>query len=78
MFGGILSIVLEEFLIIKKFARWKLRGMVSRNCIPENSQTQTTCWRVNIEPEVRANTPELTMSWINEVEMAGFIGLRLR
>ena len=31
------------------------------------------CWRVNFKTEVYASTstPELNMSWINEVEMAG-------
>ena len=33
------------------------------------------CWRVNFKTEVcvSASTPELNMSWINEVEMAGFL-----
>ena len=33
------------------------------------------CWRVNFETEVyvSTSTPELTMSWINEEEMAGCI-----
>ena len=30
------------------------------------------CWRVNFKTEVRVSTPilQLTMSWINEVELA--------
>ena len=34
------------------------------------------CWEVNFNTEVcvRTSTPELTMSWINEVEMAGSFG----
>ena len=57
-----------------KIVRWKLRGMPSRNCIPEKFQTQMT-FSVG-ESTSRPNcvcTPFtlLTMSWVNEVEMDG-------
>ena len=37
---GIPLVVLEE--LIPKIERWKLRGVLSRNCTSENSQTQMT------------------------------------
>ena len=49
--------------------------MLSRNCITEDSQTPDDFqfWRVSFKTEVcvSTSTPELTMSWINEVELAG-------
>ena len=70
---GILRVVLEELVL--KIVRWKLRGMLFRNCISENSQTQWTfqCWKVNFMTEVCVSTStlELTTSWINDAEMTG-------
>ena len=37
---GIPRVVLEELVL--KIVRWKLRGMLSRYCISENSQTKMT------------------------------------
>ena len=49
--------------------------MLSGTFISENSQTQMTfsAGEVSFKTEVcvSTSTPELTMSWINEVEMAG-------
>ena len=60
--------VLDEFIL--KNALWKLRGMLSRKCTAENSQTQMTfqCWGVGCKTEVCVVSSPLT--WINEVEMA--------
>ena len=57
--------------------RWKLRGMLFSELhfwkFPNPDDFQ--CWRVNFKTEVCVSTatPELTMSWINDVEMAGSI-----
>ena len=49
--------------------------MLSRKCLPEKfpDPDDFQCWRVSFKTEVCLSTPtpELTMSWINEVEMAG-------
>ena len=59
MIPGILCIVREEFVL--KIV-WKLGGMLSLNWISENSQTTVL--------EMSTPYPQLTMSWINEVEMS--------
>ena len=64
-------IVLEELIL--KIVWWKLRGILSRTCMSENSQTQVTFnVGVNFRTEVCANTPcaKLTMPCIKEVEIA--------
>ena len=73
-----LRVVLEELVL--KFVSSKRRGTLSRNCISENFQTQVICnvddfqcWSVSFKTEVCVSTStlELTMSCINEMEMAG-------
>ena len=68
---GILCNVLEELIL--KIEWWKLRSMLSRNCISENSETLVT-FNVGgsfLGPKsVQTRLPQLTMSWINAVEMA--------
>ena len=67
---GILLVVLEELIL--KIVRWKLRGMLELNFGKFPNPDDFQCWRVNIKTEVCVSTfiSELTMSWINEVEMA--------
>ena len=69
---GILRVVLDELIL--RFVRCKLRGILSRKLHfgtflldPDDFQ----CWRVNFKTEVcvSTSTPELAMSWINDVEM---------
>ena len=70
---GIPCIILEELIL--KIIWWKRQGTLSRNCISENSQTQVT---FNVGESISRSKcvcestpfPQLTMSWINEVEMA--------
>ena len=49
----------------------------TRNCISAKfpDPDDFKCWRVNFKTAVCVSTssPELTMSWINEVEMAGSV-----
>ena len=70
MIPGIPCIVLKELIL--KIVWWKLRGVLPRNCMSGNSQIRLTfSVGVNFKSEVceSTSTPQLTMSWINEVEM---------
>ena len=60
---GILCIILEELILF--------RGTLSRNCISENHQTQVAFNESQFQDR-SVSTPfrQLTMSWINEAEMA--------
>ena len=69
MFGGVLSIVLEDFYqqLYDGNSEVCFLGIAFRKALRRRRRAgEVTC------------TPELAMSWVNEVEMAGFIGLRLR